>query len=136
MKTEAQIRNEVIYLQYEEDISINQYYDSLNNLNIELVFTISNNDALARPTTYIFWVDNISIRGNLKFDELKEEVSKEDYDDIQIITLKDLKKLSSCDLFITLADSKIYLIKVNDDIIYKYSLSYKSTLRGIEYSKN
>ncbi|ARV09982.1 hypothetical protein BTO05_10160 [Winogradskyella sp. PC-19] len=135
-KSDAQVNEDILYLKYDENISINEYYDNFKILHIDLRFTINNQGEDARPTTYKYRINNISLDGDLKFNEIKNIVSDEDLKNIKLTTIDDLRKLNSCDLFFLLADSKIFLIKDKENIHYKYALSYKSTARGIEYFDN
>lgn len=135
-KISAQNNRNIIYLKYDKSMSINEYYDSLESLNIDLRFTISGQDKMAKPTTYNYWIDNITLDGNIEFDNIKNIISEKELRKLNLISLKDLKKMNSCDLFFLLADNKLFLIKESKGLLYKYSLGYKSTQRGIEYQNN
>jgi len=66
-KINAQQEKNIIYLKYDKSMIVNEYYDTLKNLHIELKFTISSKDIDAKPTTYNYIIDNISLDGDLKF---------------------------------------------------------------------
>ena len=135
-KINAQQEKNIIYLKYDKSMIVNEYYDTLKNLHIELKFTISSKDIDAKPTTYNYIIDNISLDGDLKFEDIKDKISKEESKKIRLTSLNDLRELKTCNLFLLLADSRIFLIKKSKGTFYKYGLGYKSTQRGIEYSNS
>jgi len=130
----AQTVNDTLYLEYEENFRIIENTDTLNNIRIDVSFAVfGKNDN--KVTTYNYWIDNISREFEyLKFKDIKDILSFEEHKKIKTKTLKDLSKLTSCDLLFLLADTKhIYLIKKEDESYYRYRLVYSNTQRGIAY---
>ena len=116
-KINAQQEKNIIYLKYDKSMIVNEYYDTLKNLHIELKFTISSKDIDAKPTTYNYIIDNISLDGDLKFEDIKDKISKEESKKIRLTSLNDLRELKTCNLFLLLADSRIFLINNNNSSI-------------------
>lgn len=135
----AQTINDTLYLKFDNHMKIEENIDVLGYNRIKLSFAITskNKDTNSRITTYNFEINNqTNDFEDKKFNKIKDVVLKPETEKMNLKSLEDLAKLSDCDLFFLLADTKnLFLVRKNNDDFIKYRLMYLSTQRGWETVK-
>ncbi|QHI36728.1 hypothetical protein IMCC3317_20980 [Kordia antarctica] len=114
-----------LYIKFDEKMEISNIIEDMT-----LSFHTINSDS--RGNRYNFKVSNMGKDFNLRqFQEIKDSITEKEFKAINLTTIKELSKISPCDLHIMLSDlESIVLIKTVDNIHYKYRLVYWSTQRG------
>ncbi|MEY8849924.1 hypothetical protein AB9K26_13980 [Psychroserpens sp. XS_ASV72] len=125
IKVNAQ-KNDTIYIEYNKFMSI---IDSENEVLIS--FTIkSPNDT--KVNTYNFKTDNFTDDFKLlRFEEIKDSISKSQFKQLNISTTEQLSKMDPCELHYLLSDMEhLFLIQKKAKKYFIYRLIYLSTQRG------